>query len=56
MEDITDSYYKHMKKISEESEIENLGEYHNSFVQIYIYIYIYIYCYLMYLKIFGIFV
>ena len=33
MEDITDAYYKHVKKFRKYFQIKNLGEYHHLFVQ-----------------------
>ena len=33
MEDITDAYYKRVKRFCKYFEIKNLGEYHDLFVQ-----------------------
>ena len=33
MEDITDAYYAHTKRVCKNFEIKNLGEYHDLYVQ-----------------------
>ena len=33
IEDITDIYYRHAKRVFEELEVNNLGDYHDLYVQ-----------------------
>ena len=33
MEDITDAYYPHAKRVCKDFEVKNLGEYHDLYVQ-----------------------